>query len=271
MAARGDGWCVSACAGGRGDNADAVELKFGQVGIASVRVRRNDAAMLHAELERRVRAAPQLFERAAVVMDLSTLPAQPDDGEADALLEAVRAAGMLPVALAYGTSENDALARRLGLPLLARFRAQYERGPESATQAETSVPTAPDSKTASKQIAEPAPAGASGSALALHHAQAVRTGQQLYAQGRDLIVVAPVANGAEVLADGNVHVYGPLRGRAFAGALGDERARIFCSEFRAELVSIAGHYRVFEEIPEQYEGRAVQISLDGGKLKIANL
>lgn len=85
------------------------------------------------------------------------------------------------------------------------------------------------------------------------------------------MIVAPVANGAEVLADGNVHVYGPLRGRAFAGALGDESARIYCSEFRAELVSIAGHYRVFEEIPAQYEGKPVQIHLDGNKLKITNL
>ena len=279
MAARGNGWCVSVAAGARSESADAVELKFGQVGIASVRVRRNDAAALHAELERRVRAAPQLFERAAVVMDLSHLAAQPTDGEVDALLEAVRAAGMLPVGLAYGTAENDALARRMGLPLIAKFRAQYER------LAESSSPGAPATEPA--RVPEAAsPAGenrkskienhgnepaATVVVLAQQHSQPVRTGQQVYARGRDLIVVAPVANGAEVLADGNIHVYGALRGRAFAGALGDEHARIFASEFRAELVSIAGHYRVFEEIPAQYEGKSVQISLDGGKLKIANL
>ena len=268
MAARGDGWCVSVPAGGRGDSADAVELKFGQVGIASVRVRRNDAAALHSELERRVRAAPQLFERAAVVMDLSHLAAQPEDGQVDALLEAVRAAGMLPVGLAYGTQETDALARRLGLPLIAKFRALYEREAEPAPRAERPAAVPADSKTAPAKSAETA---APAPPLAQHHAQPVRTGQQVYARGRDLIVVAPVANGAEVLADGNIHVYGPLRGRAFAGALGDEHARIYCSEFRAELVSIAGHYRVFEEIPKQYEGRAVQIALDDGKLKVMNL
>lgn len=262
---------MSVAAGARSENADAVELKFGQVGIASVRVRRNDAAALHAELERRVRAAPQLFERAAVVLDLSLLARQPEDGEVDALLEAVRAAGMLPVGLAYGTSETDALARRLGLPLIAKFRAQYERENDPTTRAEMASPAASGSKTTSvKPLASATPV-ASGSVLAQHHAQAVRTGQQLYARGRDLIVVAPVANGAEVLADGNIHVYGPLRGRAFAGALGDEHARIFASEFRAELVSIAGHYRVLEEIPKQHEGKPVQISLEGGKLRIANL
>ena len=269
MAARRHGWCVNVTAGARGENADAVELKFGQVGIASVRVRRNDAAALHAELERRVRAAPQLFERAAVVLDLSHLPAQAQDGEVDALLEAVRAAGMLPVGLAYGTSENDALARRLGLPLIARFRAQYERGTGPAPRVTDTALPPPESKAMPAKSAESA--ASASVALAQHHAQPVRTGQQVYARGRDLVVVAPVANGAEVLADGNIHVYGPLRGRAFAGALGDEHARIFCSEFRAELVSIAGHYRVFEEIPKQYEGKAVQIALEEGKLKVANL
>jgi septum site-determining protein MinC len=259
---------VSAAAGVRSDNTDAVELRFGQVGIASVRVKRDDAAALHAELERRVHAAPQLFERAAVVLDLSHLPKQPDDGAVDALLEAVRAAGMLPVGLAYGTSDTDALARRLGLPLIAKFRAAYEREGEPASRVESS--TVPAQTAQAARAVEPA--GPSPTPVtAQHHSLPVRTGQQVYARGRDLVVVAPVANGAEVLADGNVHVYGPLRGRAFAGALGDENARIYCSEFRAELVSIAGHYRVFEEIPAQYEGKAVQIHLDGNKLKITNL
>lgn len=262
---------MSVTAGVRSDNADAVELKFGQVGIASVRVRRNDAAALHAELERRVRAAPQLFERAAVVLDLSHLSTQPEDGEVDALLEAVRAAGMLPVGLAYGTNENDALARRLGLPLIAKFRAQYEREAEPAARAQDAAQNPPTSKAAPVKSADSATPAPGAFVPTQHHGQPVRTGQQVYARGRDLVVVAPVANGAEVLADGNIHVYGPLRGRAFAGALGDEHARIFCSEFRAELVSIAGHYRVFEEIPKQYEGRAVQIALEEGKLKIANL
>jgi septum site-determining protein MinC len=258
---------VSAAIGVRNDNGDAIELKFGQVGIASVRVKREDAAALHAELERRVRAAPQLFERTAVVLDLSHLPKQPDDGAVDALLEAVRAAGMLPVGLAYGTSETDALARRLGLPLIAKFRAAYERESEPVARAEP----APENRQPAQQPQTAEPAHAPAAVTAQHHSQPVRTGQQVYARGRDLVIVAPVANGAEVLADGNVHVYGPLRGRAFAGALGDENARIYCSEFRAELVSIAGHYRVFEEIPAQYEGKAVQIHLDGNKLKISNL
>lgn len=85
------------------------------------------------------------------------------------------------------------------------------------------------------------------------------------------MVVGHVANGAEILADGNIHVYGSLRGRAFAGALGDKTTRIFCSEFRAEIVSIAGHYRVFEELPQEFAGCAVQIWLEQNKLQIAAL
>ena len=119
------------------DTNDACDLRFGQVGIACVRVRRVDAAALCDELERRVRAAPQMFARAAVVLDLSHLLNLPDDGSVDALLEAVRSAGMLPVGLAYGTSETEVLAKRMGLPLIAKFRAAYEPANATATVADT--------------------------------------------------------------------------------------------------------------------------------------
>ncbi|OOG61256.1 septum site-determining protein MinC [Rhodanobacter sp. B04] len=250
---------------------DACDLRFGQVGIACVRVRRVDAAALCDELERRVHAAPQMFSRAAVVLDLSHLLNLPDDGTVDAMLEAVRSAGMLPVGLAYGTSETEALARRMGLPLIAKFRAAYEPasgGPspvaiEPAARAETPVPAQRE-----PILSAPTPGGMQG---AQHHAGSVRSGQQIYARDRDLIVTGAIANGAEVIADGNIHVYGGLRGRAMAGAQGDEKARIFVSDFRAELVAIAGHYRVFEQIPDDLKGQSVQCWLEGEKLLIAKL
>jgi len=250
---------------------EASDLRFGQVGIANVRVRNPDPEALRASLEVRVREAPSLFERAPVVVDLSFLSPQPADAEVAALLDAVRTAGMLPVGLAYGDSATEELSRRLGLPLIAKFRAAYEPQAPRATAAgeKTNAPAAP----------EPAiPAASSGTppTIALQHRQPVRTGQQVYAQGSDLVVTGTVANGAEVLADGNIHIYGALRGRAFAGALGDTDTRIFCSEFLAEIVSIAGHYRVFEELPKEFAGRAVQIWLaqedsKPGKLQIAAL
>lgn len=244
---------------------DAADLRFGQVGIANVRVRNAEPEALRAALEARVREAPSLFERAPVVVDLSFLSARPADAEVAALLDAVREAGMLPVGLAYGDTATDELSRRLGLPLIAKFRAAYERA-ERADAPHTQAASAP---------ADVQPPSA-GPTAAMQHLHSVRSGQQVYAQGCDLVVVGTVANGAEVLADGNVHVYGALRGRAFAGAQGDTHARIFCGEFRAEIVSIAGHYRVFEELPGEFAGRAVQIWLDhdhdrAGKLQITAL
>jgi septum site-determining protein MinC len=246
----------------------ACDLRFGQVGIACVRVRRVDAAALVDELERRVRSAPQMFNRAAVVLDLSHLPKLPDDGMVDALLEAVRSAGMMPVGIAYGTSETEALAERMNLPLIAKFRAQYEPGQAGTSDA----PPVPAAAPARAEPAAPVPVEAGATITAQQHTgSAVRSGQQVYARERDLVVAAAVANGAEVIADGSIHVYGTLRGRAMAGAQGDETARIFCSDFRAELVAIAGHYRVFEDMPKEFEGQAVQCWLDNGKLMIARL
>lgn len=247
----------------------ACDLRFGQVGIACVRLRRVDAAALVEELERRVRSAPQMFARAAVVLDLSHLPKLPDDGMVDALLEAIRSAGMLPVGIAYGTPETEELAERMNLPLIAKFRAQYEPG-QAAAAPGVGAPARNEPAPAIGVIDQDHEPGNATTAQ-YHSGSAVRSGQQVYARDRDLVVTAAVANGAEVIADGSIHIYGSLRGRAMAGAQGDESARIFCSDFRAELVAIAGHYRVFEDMPKEFEGQAVQCWLDNGKLMIARL
>ncbi|WP_354012798.1 septum site-determining protein MinC [Dyella japonica] len=254
------------------DQQDACDLRFGQVGIANVRIKRVDAAALCEELERRVRAAPQLFSRAAVVLDLSHLLNLPDDGTVDALLEAVRSAGMLPVGLAYGTSEVDALSQRMGLPLIAKFRAAYEPadGGSIAPPAPPAAAAEPPRR-AEPVRQEPAPAAPVATLGAQHYEGTVRSGQQVYARDRDLVVHGAIANAAEVIADGSIHVYGTVRGRAMAGAQGDEKARIYISDFRAELVAIAGHYRVFEQIPKDLEGQSVRCWLEGEKLLIAKL
>jgi septum site-determining protein MinC len=158
---------------------------------------------------------------------------------------------------------------QLGVPLLAKFRAQYE--PADATQAEV----APTSAKPRAPVADPAPAKPAakpvGGEPGLVQTTPVRSGQQVYAENRDLTVVTAVGAGAEVIADGSIHIYGPLRGRALAGAQGNETARIFCREFHAELVAIAGHYKVLEDIPRELRGKAVQIWLDSEQLNIAAL
>ena len=248
------------------DYEQAGELKFGPVGIANLRIRTLDPQRLAAEMADRVQRAPKLFARAAVVIDFGGLSRCPDAAEASALVEALRGAGVMPVALAYGTSAIEALSQAIGLPLLAKFRASYERdgeaepapAPRKAAAAEPAAPA---------PVAAPAPRGEPG----LVHLHPVRSGQQVYAQERDLTVCATVGAGAEVIADGSIHVYGALRGRALAGAGGLASARIFCREFHAELVAVAGHYKVLEEIPKELLGKAVQIWLENDKLRIEQL
>jgi septum site-determining protein MinC len=254
------------------DYEQAGELKIGQVGIANLRVRTLDVAQLAAEMRDRVQRAPKLFERAAVILDFGGLTKTPDAATARALVEGLREAGVLPVALAYGTREIEELSVAIGLPLLAKFRAQYERADaapaEPAPRAAAAKPAAPKAEPAPAPAAPTAPGA---SAPGLMHPAPVRSGQQVYAENADLTVLATVGAGAEVIADGSIHIYGALRGRALAGAQGNEKARIFCREFHAELVAVAGHYKVLEDIPKELRGKAVQVWLDEGQLRIAAL
>ncbi len=250
------------------------EIKFGQVGLANLKLKRLDPEGLAAELREKVASAEKLFLRTPVVLDLSHLSALPDVETVRDLFERIRASGMLPVGLSYGTSENEALSQALGVPVFAKFRAAYERDSEAApVSRETPRPPsrAPAAAPAPVERATPPPPSAGAPTSGLLHDQPVRSGQQVYARGRDLILNALVGNGAEVIADGSIHVYGALRGRALAGAQGDERARIYCQEFHAELVSIAGHYRVFEDIPADLRGKPVQVWLDGDKLLLKKM
>ncbi|HYG08291.1 MAG TPA: septum site-determining protein MinC [Stenotrophomonas sp.] len=248
------------------DFEQAGELKIGQVGIANLRVRTLDVARLSQEMRERVTRAPKLFGRAAVILDFGGLSQTPDVDTARALLAGLREAGVLPVALAYGTSEIEQLSVALGLPLLAKFRAQYERIDGGAAVSPPPPPPPPPAPAAAV-AATRSPATRPGRM----QRGAVRSGQQVYAENADLTVLSTVGAGAEVIADGSIHIYGNLRGRALAGAQGNTEARIFCREFNAELVAIAGHYKVLDDIPRELRGKAVQVWLEQDQIKIAAL
>ena len=247
------------------------DIKFGQVGIANLRLKRLDAEELERELAEKVQNAPNLFRYAPVVIDLSHLSALPDLETVRDLLVRIKRAGMAPVGLSYGTTENEQLARTLDVPLFAKFRAAFERDGKSEPVVEVPKPRERRREPEPEAAAAPASQAPSASVTGLVHDKPVRSGQQIYARGRDLILTKLVANGAEVIADGSIHVYGALRGRALAGAQGETSARIYCHEFHAELVSIAGHYRVFEDMPADLRGQRVQAWLDGDKLVIQKL
>ncbi len=255
----------------------AGDLKIGQVGIANLRVRTLDVERLGAEMRDRVARAPKLFQRAAVIVDFGALPGTPDVAAARALLDALRAADVIPVALAWGSGDNERLSVELGLPLLSKFRAQYEPAEPSvggasapSLPAETTIAaSAAPTKAAAPAKSTTAPAAAAEPGMVL--TTPIRSGQQIYAEQRDLTILNTVGAGAEVIADGSIHVYGALRGRALAGARDNDRARIFCREFHAELVAIAGHYKVMEDLPVELRGKAVQIWLDNEQIHIAAL
>jgi septum site-determining protein MinC len=228
----------------------AIDIRFGQVGLVQVRIRTTDPGVILDELTGRIATAPRFFERTAVCLDLSALETSPDVAEVRGVIDAVRRAGMLSIGLTTGSLGVEALSSALQIPVLSHFRAQNQV-----------VPVV--------QAAPPPPETAGAPAL-MHH-QTVRSGQRVYARNRDLVVTATVGAGAEVMADGCVHIYGALRGRAMAGARDDVTARVFCQEFHAELVSIAGVFRVFETIPPDLAGKPVQAWLDGDDLHFGRI
>jgi septum site-determining protein MinC len=241
----------------RADREPACDIRFGQVGLAHIRPRTADPTALQNELSSRLAAAPHMLARAAALLDLSALDPKTDFAEIRELLEAIRRAGMLPVGLAQGGDSVDVLAQALDLPVLTPQRVHSKVVPLVQSTSEPPSPPKPP---------EPEP-----NFSAQLHTHMVRSGQRVYARNRDLIVTGGVGAGAEVMADGCLHIYGTLRGRALAGAHGDVSARMFCQEFHAELVSIGGVFRVFETIPPELAGKPVQAWLDGEHLHFARI
>jgi septum site-determining protein MinC len=243
-----------------------IDIRYGQLGVLQLRLRTTDPGVVLDELTGRFASAPQFFKRAAVCIDLLTVKPFPDLEALRAIMDAVRRAGMIPIGLTGEAAAVEPLAVAVNLPVLSSFRAPTRPAPGMEP-----VQTEPDPDPKRETAGAGAVQKATGitdlqGGTALLHTQMVRSGQRVYARQRDLIVSANVASGAEVMADGCVHVYGSLRGRAIAGAREGASARIFCQEFYAELVSIAGVFRIFETIPPELRGKPVQVWLDGENL-----
>ena len=202
------------------------------------------------ELAGQVQRSPRFFLNAPVVLDLKDaedFTQAPEFGEAKRIL---RRHTLSLIGVQNATPAQLDAAATAGLASFAPNATQPTR-PRPAEAA-----PAPHHQTA--------PAAAKARLVT----QPIRSGTQIYARGSDLIVTAPVSPGAEIMADGNIHVYAALRGRALAGAGGDVEARIFCSRLEAELISIAGRYLVSDQIPLEQRGLAVQIALVDDRLTI---
>ena len=252
------------------------EIKSANLPLVALLLKSANLALLATELEQRFSEAPNFFEDDPLVIDLSPLPADAPDIDFTHLLELLRARRMAPIAFKGGTVAQGAEARSVGL--VAAPDAEMQKGSPRAVDGDE-PPASPEKAGAApkKAAAVPATAAEAMREAARQAPQAtpgalvvnrqVRSGQQIYAKGRDLVVLGTVNVGAEVIADGHVHVYGSLRGKAIAGARGNVESRIFAFSLEAELIAIAGTYRTAETpLPLEVRGKPTQIRLSGEKL-----
>ncbi|WP_368373112.1 septum site-determining protein MinC [Rubellimicrobium arenae] len=204
-----------------------------------------DRQML-AELDAQLRQTPQFFNDAPMVIDLEHAAGQLVADDFVRLVEHLRFRKVSVFAVQGGSPEQRETAATLGLISIAAGRDVPPKGAEAApTPAAAQAPVKP----ANRLVTSP-----------------VRSGQTVMAEAGDLIVVGPVSSGAELIAAGNIHVYGQLRGRASAGVFGDETARIFCQSLDAELLSIAGLYRTSESMDPVARNQGVQVFLRDDRL-----
>ncbi|HEV3432231.1 MAG TPA: septum site-determining protein MinC [Paraburkholderia sp.] len=257
------------------------ELKSGSVDTLLFVVKTTELDAMRAELTRRFEATPEFFANDTVAIDLRRLA----DGEQVALgdiarlLESVR---MRPVGVVALPAQHG-WAADAGLPFLEARDKRVAGGAAASAKAEAEDHAADASKANAPATAQPElfpldstqDANTGGDAdvdidsrgtapreATLVVDRPLRSGQRVYAKG-DLVVLGMVSNGAEVIAEGNIHIYAPLRGRALAGVHGNHDARIFCTSLEAELISIAGIYRTTEvPLAEDVRGKPAQIRLD---------
>ncbi len=232
----------------------AFEIKGTVSSLTVLRLRAAELSRVEAELAARVTPHPQIFLHAPVIVDAAQVEGEVPWSE---LVRVLRAAKLIPVGVTGARDADAALSAGLApMQIGTRLRSV---GPDDssspvAAPATAAAATTPESSRPPMVLTAP-----------------VRGGQVTYARASDLLVVASVNRGAQVIADGSVQIWGPLRGRALAGAQGRKDARILCLALDAELVSVAGEYLMAEEIPDALRGKPAQIFLDGDHVRIAAL
>ncbi|MFM8333270.1 MAG: septum site-determining protein MinC [Candidatus Methylumidiphilus sp.] len=237
----------------------AFEIKSGAVHLPVLKLLSDDIGAIAEQLRDKISLAPDFFHNAPMAIDPHELAQAGTAVDFTALARAMRACGLVPVGVCGEVYVQAAW--KAGLPQLPtpRHDPQPAKPPEPKdAPAERHNPDETGGKnteeTASKLVELP-----------------VRSGQRIYAAGGDLVVLSQVSAGAEIMADGNIHVYGALRGRALAGVQGNVNCRIFCHDLQAELVAIGGHYKISENIDDAVRGRPVQIYLKDNALIIEKI
>lgn len=240
----------------------ALEFKGRMTTLTTLRLLNPSVEVLARELDKRLREAPVLFRHLPVVVDIGEVAESDLHADLPGFIELLRTRNLLPIGIRGAGGHWRDAADAAGLAVFSQERVQEDRpAPRQEKPA-----AAERNGGATKRDTAAVPDGGG-----LTITQPVRSGQQIYARGTDLVILAAVSPGAEVLADGHIHVYGTLHGRALAGVRGNTSARIFCKSFRAELVSIAGVYSVSEQFDEALVGKPAQVSLHGDTLQVERL
>jgi septum site-determining protein MinC len=238
-----------------------IEIKISTVVAVSAILRASDLATLDEAMKKMTGGASDYFDHEFAVIDVASCDLTEGGVDWPALIALFKSYSLNPVAVrgAPASVEADILASGLSIDTLVK--------PRQETPAEEPPPP---------PVAVPAPAAPPAAMVAAPSAMIVdtpvRAGQRIYARGSDLIVTAIVNNGAELIADGSIHVYAPLRGRALAGASGNAESRIFALSMEAELVSIAGIYRTFESgLPKDLAKQPAQVRLAGDRIDVLSI
>ena len=221
-----------------------IELKGSSFTLSVVHLHNSQPEVIREALIEKVEQAPAFLKNAPVVINIANVP---EGASWQKLQQAIAEAGLHVIGVSGCTDEGLKRAiTRAGLPLLSEGKGIKKSEPVVLPEPPAPVKT--------RIISTP-----------------VRSGQQIYARDCDLIVTSSVSAGAEIIADGNIHIYGMMRGRALAGASGDTSSQIFCAHLAAELVSIAGQYWLSDQIPEAFYGQAARLNLSDSALTIQPL
>jgi len=204
------------------------------------------------------RRAPGFLRFAPIVLGLNDIQVPPAEVDFPGLIQGLKELEIMPIGTTGGTAEMRNVAISYGLPPVRSVGGKETDEEITAAPA----PAASEGAQAALPISKPAAARAT-----MVVDQPVRAGQRIWAEGSDLIITSTVNAGAEVIADGNIHVYGALRGRAIAGGADNMEARVFALNFDPELVSIAGFYAVREGFPAAQIGKAMQVRLVGERMR----
>ena len=233
------------------------DLKSAQLPVLAVVLRSVNMQAVIEDLSRHLADDPDFFDNDPILIDLTHVREEASEIDFAALVAALQEHHTVPVAVRGGSEAQMAAAHAAGLA--------------AAADAPAGKAVAPQVQEVIREVEVVREVPAAG-AEALVIDKPLRSGQRIYAKGTDLVVLAMVSYGAEVIADGNVHVYAPLRGRAVAGARGNTAARIFSTCMEAQLLSIAGIYRTIEtDLPPDIAGKPAKVRLDGEKIIIESV